>query len=83
MERTKSNVSPRKGEKKNVFAQMLGLWKEDVNWNSYTEKERKVCIWFGLSFCALLVFGQTWIVFPVAASLLASLSKMDGLNMEE
>ncbi len=83
MECTKSNVSPKNGEKKNVFAQMFDLWKTDVNWNDHTEKDRKVCIWFGMSLAAMFALSNTWLVVPATISMLFSLGSLYKVNVEE
>lgn len=83
MERTKSNIPPTGGVKRNVFAQLLDLWKTDVNWNSYTEKDRKVCIWFALSFVATMLLAHTWLFIPALVSLVCSLGSLKDLNVEE
>lgn len=83
MERTKSNVPPTGGVKRNVFAQLLDLWKTDVNWNSYTEKDRKVCIGFSISLTAVMVFCQTWLFIPAIIGLVCCLYSLKDLNVEE
>lgn len=83
MECTKSNVSPKSGEKKNVFSQIIDLWKTDVNWNSHTGKDRKVCIWFAVSLSSVLVFCHTWLVIPAIISLVCSLANLNDLKVEE
>lgn len=83
MECTKSNVSPKNGEKKNVFAQILDLWKTDVNWDSHTDKDRKVCIWFGLSLTSMIALAHTWLIIPAAISLVCSLGSLSKINVEE
>lgn len=83
MEYTKSNVSPKNGEKKNVFIQMIDLWKKDVNWKTHADKDRKVCIWFAISFCSVLVFCNTWLVAPAVISLICSLANLNDVKVEE
>lgn len=46
---TKSNKSPKVGEKKNAFVELVDLWKQDVNWKSNAKNNRKICIGFGIS----------------------------------
>lgn len=77
MECTKSN------EKKNVFAQMIDLWKKDVNWNRFSVKDKKVCIWFGMSLVAMIVFGHTLLFIPAAISMVCSLGSLNKINVEE
>ena len=83
MERTKSNVYPISGEKKNAFNQMIELWKADVNWNNHTKKERKVCIWFGISAATVLCLLHTWLVVPAFISTAVAATKLGGINVEE
>ena len=83
MERTKSNTSPISGEKKNVFCQMIELWKADVKWNNHTEKERKVCIWFALSLVAVLTLAHTWLLVPALVSMVCCLGCLKDLKVEE
>lgn len=83
MECTKSNVSPQNGEKKNVLTQMLDLWKTDVNWDSHTENDKKVCIWFGLSLAAMFALSSTWLVIPATISMACSLGSLNKINVEE
>lgn len=83
MGRIKSNYTPSKVEKKNVFLQMFDLWKADVNWNKHTEKDKKICICFSLSLSALIVFGHSWVAIPVLIGMIVSISYMNDLDVEE
>lgn len=80
---TKSNKSPKVGEKKNAFIELVDLWKHDVKWNSHTEKSRKICIGFGISLTAVMVFCQTWLFIPAIIGLVYCLSSLKDLNVEE
>lgn len=82
MEKTKNNYSSKRA-KKNVFLQMIDLWKIDVNWHKHTKKDKKVCIGFGLSFSALIMFGCSWLAIPAIIGLVYCLSHMKDLNVEE
>lgn len=82
MKYTKSNETPKDG-KKNIFSQYLEMWKKDVNWDKQCSRERKICIWFILSFCAVLVFGYTWLFIPSIISLVWSITKLKHLEVEE
>ena len=83
MECTKSKVSPKSGEKKNVFSQMIDLWKTDVNWENHTDKDRKICISFAVSLSSVLVFCHTWLVIPAIISLICSFASLNDLKVEE
>lgn len=83
MGRIKSNYTPSKVEKKNVFLQMFDLWKADVNWNKHTEKDKKICICFSLSLSALIVFGHSWVAIPVLIGMIVSIAYMNDLDVEE
>lgn len=83
MECTKSNKSPKVGVKKNAFIELIDLWKRDVNWESHTDKSRKICIGFGISLTAVVAFGHTWLFIPAIIGLLCCLSSLKGLNVEE
>ena len=80
---TKSNKSPKVGVKKNAFIELVDLWKRDVNWESYTDKGRKICIGFGISLTAVMVFCHTWLFIPAIIGLLCCLSSLKDLNVEE
>lgn len=80
---TKSNKSPKVGVKKNVFIELIDLWKRDVNWGSHTDKGRKICIGFGISLSAVMAFWHTWIIIPSFIGLVYCLYNMEDLNVEE
>lgn len=83
MEQTKSNENLKRDVKENIFHHLSDLWKADVNWNKLSTKNKNTCIWFGLSFCSLLVFCHTWLVIPSAISLICSIVSIEGVNVEE
>lgn len=83
MECTGSNKSPKVGVKKNAFIELIDLWKRDVNWESHTDKGRIICIWFALSFCAILIFSCTWISIPSIISVVWCTTKLKHVKMEE
>lgn len=83
MECTKSNKAPKVGVKKNAFIELIDLWKRDVNWESNTDKSRKICIGFGISLTAVMVFCHTWLFVPAIIGLVCSLSNLKDLNVEE
>lgn len=83
MECTKSKKSPKVREKKNTFIELIDLWKRDVNWKSHTDKSRKICIGFGISLIAVMVFCHTWLFIPAIIGLLCCLSSLKDLNVEE
>ena len=83
MECTGSNKSPKVGVKKNAFIELIDLWKRDVNWESHTDKSRKICIWFALSFCAILIFSCTWMSILSIISLVWSTTKLKHIKVEE
>lgn len=80
---TKSNKSPKVGEKKNAFLELVDLWKQDVNWKSNAKSNRKICIGFGISLTAVMVFCHTWLFIPAIIGLLSCLSSLKDLNVEE
>lgn len=80
---TKSNNAPKVGEKKNAFVELVDLWKQDVNWKSNAKNNRKICIGFGISLTAVMVFCHTWLFIPAIIGLLCSLSSLKDLNVEE
>lgn len=80
---TKSNKSPKVGVKKNVFIELIDLWKQDVNWDGHTEKGKKNCICFGISLTAVIVFCHTWLIIPAVIGLAYSLSSLKDINMNE
>lgn len=80
---TKSNNTPKVGEKKNAFVELVDLWKRDVNWESHTDKSRKICIGFGISLTAVMVFCHTWLFIPAIIGFVSYLSSMKDLNVEE
>ena len=83
MECTKSKKSPKVGEKKNTFIELIDLWKRDVNWENNTDKSKKICIGFGISLTAVMVFCHTWLFIPAIIGFICCLSCMKDLNMEE
>ena len=83
MECTGSNKSPKVGVKKNAFIELIDLWKRDVNWESHTDKGRIICIWFSLSFCAILIFSCTWMSILSIISLVWSTTKLKHVKVEE
>lgn len=80
---TKSNKSSKVGVKKNAFIELIDLWKRDVNWESHTDKGRRICIGFGISLTAVMVFCQTWLFIPAIIGLLCCLSSLKDVNVEE
>lgn len=80
---TKSNKSPKVGEKKNAFVELVDLWKQDVNWKSNAKNNRKICIGFGISLTSVMVFCHTWLFIPAIIGLLCCLSSLKDLNVEE
>ena len=80
---TKSNKSPKVGEKKNAFVELVDLWKQDVNWKSNAKNNRKIFIGFGISLTAVMVFCHTWLFIPAIIGLLCCLSSLKDLNVEE
>lgn len=81
MGRIKSNFYPFIGTKKNVFLQILDLWKTDVSWHKHTEKDKKICICFSLSFSALIVFGHSWLAIPALIGIIISISFINDLDV--
>lgn len=63
MEKTKSNYSSKRA-KKNIFLQMIDLWKKDVNWHKHTKKRQESLYWvwpliFSLDYVRLLLACHT------------------------
>ena len=80
---TKSNKASKVVVKKNVFIELIDLWKRDVNWESHTDKGRKICIGFGISLTAVMVFCHTWLFIPTVIGLVFCISNLKDLNVEE
>lgn len=83
MECTKSNGSPSKEGKKNIFTQLSDLWKSDVNWNNHTDKEKIICIVLGICMAVLFSFGSTVLAIPAIVGIVYSLRGLVEFKVEE
>lgn len=56
---TKSNESFMKVLQRTSVYGLWSLWKEDIDWDRKSRKEKNVCIWFATSFCLMLLLCAT------------------------
>lgn len=83
MKHAKSKFPSKRNGSENVFIQMYDLWKTDVNWDGYSPKEKRIIIWFGLSFVAMIILSCTWLFFPAAINFGCSLGCMKHIDVKE
>lgn len=68
---------------KDLHNNILDIWKEDVNWNSFSKSEKWNCVGFALSVLAFLVSLQTWMMIPSLVGMVYFFDKIKNLKIKE
>lgn len=82
MRGTKSNGSSTSILKRSAIYGLWNLWKRDVRWSRKTRKEKKIVIWFILSFFLMLFLLPTILSIPAVVNFLMANNAMNRNKIE-
>lgn len=51
-----------------IYAELWKMWKESADWDNQSPKHKWYIIWFGLSFCGIFLFAESWLIVPAIAN---------------
>lgn len=82
MKCTKSNGSSTSILKRTAIYGLCNLWKQDIGWNRKTRKEKKIIVWFILSFIVMLLTYTSILIIPAVVNFLVANNAMGRNKIE-
>lgn len=82
MKCTKSNGSSTSILKRTAIYGLWNLWKQDIGWNRKTRKEKKIIVWFILSFIVMLLTYTSIFIIPAVVNFLVANNAMGRNKIE-
>lgn len=79
---TKSNGAPTSILKRTAIYGLLNLWKQDIGWNRKTRKEKKIIVWFILSFIVMALTLASILTIPAVVNFLMANNAMNRNKIE-
>lgn len=79
---TKSNGSSTSILKRTAIYGLLNLWKQDIGWNRKTRKEKKIIVWFILSFIVMALTLASILTIPAVVNFLMANNAMNRNKIE-
>lgn len=79
---TKSNGSSTSILKRTAIYGLLNLWKQDIGWNRKTRKEKKIIVWFILSFIVMAITFVSILTLPAVVNFLMANNAMNRNKIE-
>ncbi len=79
---TKSNGSSTSILKRTAIYGLLNLWKQDIGWNRKTRKEKKIIMWFILSFIVMAITFASILTLPAVVNFLMANNAMNRNKIE-
>lgn len=82
MRYTKSNWSSTSILKRTAIYGLWKLWKQDIGWDRKTRKEKKIIVWFILSFILMLLTFASILTIPAVVNFLMANKAMNRNEIE-
>lgn len=79
---TKSNGASTSILKRTAIYGLWNLWKQDIGWNRKTRKEKKIIVWFILSFIVMALTFASILTFPAVVNFLMANNAMNRNKIE-
>lgn len=79
---TKSNGSSTSILKRTAIYGLWNLWKQDIGWNRKTRNEKKIIMWFILSFIIMVFMFSSFLFIPALINSLLAYNAMNRNNVE-
>lgn len=79
---TKSNGSSTSVLKRTAIYGLWNLWKQDIRWDRKTRKEKKIIVWFILSFIVMLLTYTSILIIPAVVNFLMANKAMNRNKIE-
>lgn len=79
---TKSNGSSTSILKRTAIYGLLNLCKQDIGWNRKTRKEKKIIVWFILSFIVMALTLASILTIPAVVNFLMANNAMNRNKIE-
>lgn len=82
MRYTKSNWSSTSILKRTAIYELCNLWKQDIGWDRKTRNEKKIIVWFILSFIVMLLTLTGILFFPAVVNFIMANNAMNRNKIE-
>lgn len=79
---TKSNGSSTSVLKRTAIYGLWKLWKQDIGWDRKTRNEKKIIVWFILSFILMLLTFASILTIPAVVNFLMANKAMNRNEIE-